>query len=60
MGADQQRTLVRVKRRRREPIDPKLREHRRRIVRTAAVVWTRPDRPLDTVSTVAGFAVAGE
>jgi hypothetical protein len=39
---------------------PKLREHRRRIVKTVAAVWTRPDRPFDTVPTIAGFAVAGE
>ena len=39
---------------------PKLREHRRRIVKTAAAVWVRRDRPVDTVPTIAGFAVAGE
>jgi hypothetical protein len=61
MGADEQRALVRMKRRRREPDRPQIQRtphtHRQD---GGGDLDAAGDRPLDTVPTIAGFAVAGE
>ena len=42
MGADEEGTLARLKEHRRELIDPKISEHRGRIVKTTDVVFRYP------------------